>query len=505
MQSADIISFRRVTKRYPGVVALDDVSFAVRRGETHALVGENGAGKSTLVGLLAGDIVPDGGEIVVDGVARGISSPRVAETLGIGMVHQELYLCPSMSVAANLQIGHEPAALGLFVRRSALRARARWALEQVGLAVDLHIPSSRLTVAQRQLVVIARALLRRASILVFDEPNSALNEQESAQLFTIIGRLRSAGATILYVSHRLDEVLNLADRLTVLRDGHYVATRDVAGVHVDEVIRMMVGRDLGKLLTHEPVLPPARADPVLEITDLTAPPALESVTLTIGAGEIVGVAGLEGSGKEALARALFGMQRVATGRIVVGGKPGPIRSPSTAIMHGMAWIPADRRGDGVVAGMTVEQNIILSQLEEVSRFGFIRHSKARALAHEYMHLLDIHASGPWQKAGTLSGGNQQKVVLARCLARKPRVLVMEEPTAGIDVGAKAEIYAILRRYAAAGNGVLLISSELTELLGVSDRIVVLRSGRVAGAFNRDEATQEAIMECATGVTTIVTR
>ena len=243
---------------------------------------------------------------------------------------------------------------------------------------------------------------------------------------------------------------------------------------------------------------------MLEVTDLTAPPALTSITITIGAGEIVGVAGLEGSGKEALAPALLGMQRVATGRIVVGGKTSPIRSPSAAIVHGMAWIPADRRGDGVLAGMTVEQNIIISRLDEVSRFGFIRHSKARELAQEYMHLLDIHASGPRQKTGTLSGGNQQKVVLARCLARKPRVLVMEEPTAGIDVGAKAEIYAILRRYAAAGNGVLLISSELPELLGVSDRIVVLRSGRVAGAFNRDEATQEAIMECATGVTAVVT-
>jgi len=499
MDEREIIAFRRVTKRYPGVLALDDVSFSVRQGEVHAILGENGAGKSTLMGLLGGDILPDSGEIALRGQPRKISSPAMAQHIGIGMVHQELYLCPTMSVAANLQTGREPAAWGAFVRRGALHARARAALQQVGLAVDVRTPVNRLTVAQRQLVVIARALLRRASILVFDEPNSALNEEESARLFAIIQRLRTEGATILYVSHRLTEVFALADRLTVLRDGRYVGTRDVGSASMDDVIRMMVGRDLGALLRHGHATHTGHA-PLLQVRGLDAPAALRAVDMTVGTGEIVGVAGLEGSGKHALARALFGLQRAACVSLQVAGQPVRIGSPADAITAGMAWIPADRRGEGVMAGMSIEQNILVGQIGMISRFGFIRRGAARALAHEYMRALGIHAYGPGQKVGTLSGGNQQKVVLARWLAMKPRVLVMEEPTAGIDVGAKAEIYAILRRYADEGHGVLLISSELPELLSISDRIVVLRAGRIVGAFNAAEATQEAIMVCATGAT-----
>ena len=499
MDEREIIAFRRVTKRYPGVVALDDVSFSVRRGEVHAILGENGAGKSTLMGLLGGDIRPDGGDITLHGQPRTISSPAIAQRIGIGMVHQELYLCPTMSVAANLQIGHEPAAWGAFVRRRALRARARAALQQVGLAVDVRTPVNQLTVAQRQLVVIARALMRRASILVFDEPNSALNEEESERLFVIIRRLRAEGTTILYVSHRLTEVFALADRLTVLRDGRYVGTRDVGAAPTDEIIRMMVGRDLDALLRHGHATHSGHS-PLLQVRGLDAPAALRAIDVTVGRGEIVGVAGLEGSGKDALARALFGLRPAACGSLRVAGRPAHIGSPADAIAAGLAWLPADRRGEGVLAGMTIEQNIMIGHIGALSRFGFVRRGAARALAREYMRALDIHAYGSGQKAGTLSGGNQQKVVLARWLALKPRVLVMEEPTAGIDVGAKAEIYAILRRYADEGHGVLLMSSELPELLSISDRIMVLRAGRVVGEFSGPEATQEAIMACATGTT-----
>ncbi len=491
----EIVAFRSVTKRYPGTLALDDVSFAVHAGEIHAVLGENGAGKSTLMGLLGGDILPDAGSIEVDGIPRRISSPHDAQQLGIGMVHQELLLCRAMSVAANLQLGREPARGG-FVRRNALRRAAREALDAVGLDAPLDVPVERLSVAQRQQIVIARALSRRASIVIFDEPNSTLNEAESGRLFALIRRLRSEGTTILYVSHRLEEVLQLADRVTVLRDGRYVGTRHANDITRDELVRLMVGRQLNSAQNANPFVA-KRA--LLTVRGLSSPGALTDVDFEIGEGEIVGAAGLEGSGKDRLARALFGVERGVTGEVSLDSRRLRLGTPAGSIRAGMAWIPADRRNEGIIGTMSVTANLIVSHLRPISRWSIIMRRAARALVDSWMRELDVHAADRGQRAATLSGGNQQKLVLARWLSRRPRLLLMEEPTAGVDVGAKADIYTAIQQHASAGNGVLVISSELPELLALASRILVFRAGRIAGCFAGVNVTQDRIGACAAGV------
>lgn len=494
-----IVRLENISKDFPGVRALDQVNLEVVPGEIHAVIGENGAGKSTLMNVLAGELQPDGGAIIYKGKPITIANPHVSQQLGIHVVYQESALCPNLTIAENISLNTasenymlSPVNRGQF-QQHARRALARFGIEQI----DPQTPVGQLSVAMQQLVEIAKALATHCDVLILDEPNSALTHEETEHLFTILRQLRADGVAIIYVSHRLEEVLRLADRITVLRDGKYIETIIARDAPVEHLIEKMVGRAIDALYERKQT-PQVRPQVAFEIKNFTSDHAVRDVSFQIHGGEVVGIAGLPDSGKDELVNCLFGLTPNVQGQVLVDGKPATIRTPASAIRQGMVLVPADRRGSGALLIMNVGDNIAAANLKAVSQIGWLQRARIRLLGQKYIEQLDIRTSGIPQQMATLSGGNQQKVILARGLATNPSVLLLHEPTRGIDVGAKAEIYAILQNLAAQGVAIVIVSSELTELISQCDRILVMHAGQIKGEFARSEAQAEPILACAMG-------
>ncbi len=488
-----------IVKTFPGVKALDGVSFDVCAGEVHALVGENGAGKSTLMKVLAGAYRADDGTIEIDGRAVTIDGPKAAEALGIGMIYQEFNLVPDLRVVDNVLLGHEPVR-GVFLDRGAAIARASTVLAELGIAVPLDLPARKLTVAQQQMVEIAKSLARKARIIVMDEPTAALTEREIDALFALIGKLRTQGVAFVYISHRLEELPRISDRITVIRDGRTIETRRTAELPQHEMIAMMVGRSLA---AHFPELPlvDERAPLVLSVRGLSAQAgvAVNDVTFNVRAGEIVGLAGLVGAGRTDIVRAVAGADVPSAGEVWVQGRHVVGHSPHDAIGAGIALMTEDRKGQGLVLGMSVRENTTLAHLALFARRGFVDRKKEEATTTDEIADLRIRTPSSEQLVRNLSGGNQQKVVLAKWLIGDAAVYLFDEPTRGIDVGAKAEIYGLMVGLLARGKGIVMVSSELPEVLGMSHRVLVVREGRIAAEFARADATPERVIAAAAGI------
>lgn len=484
-----------ISKSFPGVRALNDVTLQVRAGEVHALVGENGAGKSTLMKILSGALPKDSGKIVFDGREASIQHPGDALALGIAMIFQELNLVPYLDVGQNIFLGREPTRRGDRIDWPALYDRARQRLEMIGIDIDPRAKVGDLSIAQQQMVEIGKALSRQSRLIVMDEPTSSLTEHETDRLFELIRSLKSQGVTIIYISHRLEEIFAIVDRVTVLRDGQWVGTRDIGQVNQTALVQMMVGRDIAEVFAKEAA---ARRNVVLEVKNLSSANFLHDINLQLYRGEILGIAGLVGSGRTTLARTLFGAEKIDRGEIRLDGQAVTISSPQAAIRQGIGLVPEDRKDQALFLNMAVSDNIVMSDWPELSRLGVINFNRVRSVAQTAVKKLDIRTPSLRQRARNLSGGNQQKTAIARWLTLQPRVLILDEPTRGIDVGAKAEIHALMSQLAKQGMGIVMISSELPEILGVSDRIMVMHEGSMTAEFTRGEATQEAIMVAATG-------
>jgi ribose transport system ATP-binding protein len=497
-ENTPLLEMRGITKAFPGVQALSDVSFSLYAGEIHALVGENGAGKSTLMNILTGAVPKDAGTILLRGQPVEITDPRRAIELGIAIIHQELTLIPHLTVAQNIYLGREPRGrLPGTVDWAVLNRQAEELLARLGLDLRPTTLVAELSIAQRQMVEVAKALSLHAGIIAMDEPTSALSEREVETLFGFIRQLRRQGVGLIYISHRIAEVFALADRVTVLRDGRHVGTAPVQAVDEAQIIHWMVGRPLGELY---PKASQPRPEVVLKVEGLRRKPVLQDISFELHRGEILGLAGLVGAGRTDVVRALFGVDPIESGTIWLEGRQVHITSPQEAIRLGIGLVPEDRKAQGLFLGMAVRQNITMTRLRDLSHLGWIDRRQQDELARHYVEELRIRTPSLSQRLRHLSGGNQQKVVIARWLTLNPKVLLLDEPTRGVDVGAKAEIYALMSALAARGVGILMISSELPEILGVCDRILVMRGGRVVGEFNRAEATQDAIMTLATGGT-----
>ncbi|WP_244817353.1 sugar ABC transporter ATP-binding protein [Caballeronia sp. Lep1P3] len=492
-----LISVDKLSKRFPGVRALHEVQFELMPGEVHALMGENGAGKSTLMKILAGVYSRDSGEMQVDGKPVEFTSPREAQELGIGIIHQELQLMNHLTVAQNMFIGREPRKLlGLLLDEEKLNAQAQDILAHMHVKLDPRAVVEALTVASQQMVEIAKALSFESRVLIMDEPTSALNDAEIAELFRIIRQLRDRGVGIVYISHKMDELKQIADRVTVLRDGEYVGTVSVHDTSVETIIGMMVGRTLTDLTSF--LGGANQGDVALEVKHLNAGPLVRDVCFTLRKGEILGFAGLMGAGRTEVARAVFGADPVESGEIIVKGAKASIKKPSDAVARGIGYLSEDRKRFGLATGMDVESNIVMSNLGKfLSGRVFLRRAKIRKTATHFIRLLGIRTPSATQPVRLLSGGNQQKIVIAKWLERDCDVLFFDEPTRGIDVGAKSEIYRLLRSLAEQGKAIVMISSELPEILRMSDRIVVMCEGRITGELSASEATQERIMQLAT--------
>jgi len=495
-----ILRMEGISKAFPGVQALDGVDFEVAAGEVVALIGENGAGKSTLMKILSGAYRKDAGRIFLYGQETEIESPHHAQELGIAIIYQEFNLTPNQSAAANIFISREPRQAGLgrlfnFVDRRRMEREAQAHLERVGARVPATALVRNLSVAQQQMVEVAKALAVDARVIVMDEPTSALGEDEVETLFQIVATLKEHGIATVFISHRLEEVFRIADRIVVLRDGHRVGSMPIQEATSDQIITLMVGRELTELFHKEAV---QIGDPLLEVRGLTRRGAVEDVSFSLRQGEILGFAGLVGAGRTETARLLFGVDHRDGGEIWMNGKPAHIDSPVDAVAAGLGFVPEDRGLQGLVLKLPVLENIVLPTLDEHSQMGWVNRRALRDTAGTYVEKLSIRTPHLRQKAMFLSGGNQQKVVLAKWLASQPKVLILDEPTRGIDVGAKAEVHALMSELARTGMGIIMISSELPEILGMSDRILVMHEGRVAGILDRAEASQEIIMAYASG-------
>ena len=490
-----LLEMSGISMVFPGVHALDSVRFDLLAGEVHALVGENGAGKSTLVKIMSGVYQPTEGNMLIDGQPVHVQDPNHAQALGISPVHQEVNLEPYLTVAENIFLGRQPKGRFGLIDHSRMQKDAASLLGGLGVSLDPSAVVGSLSIADRQMVAIARAVSTDARIIIFDEPTSSLTERETDLLFSIIAKLRDDGRGVIYISHRMEEIFRLCDRVTVFRDGRYVATKPVAATNLQEIIAMMIGRDVSDLFRKASV--PIGA-PVLQVRNLTKRGVLEDISFTLHRGEILGISGLVGAGRTELARAIFGDLRFDSGEILVQGQPVTPRSPRDAISAGIGLVPEDRKDQGLVTGLSVQQNISMPLMRALSRFSVIGLAREKALAREYVQRLAIRTPSIDQKVMYLSGGNQQRVVIAKWLATKPKVLIVDEPTRGVDVGAKAEIHALLCDLARQGVGVLMISSELPEVLAMSDRILVMHAGRIAGELQGEAATQAEIMHLATG-------
>jgi len=491
-----LLKLNDITKSFAGVHALRGVSFDLRAGEVHALVGENGAGKSTLIKVVTGAHAPDDGTMEVRGQLIEDNDPVRSRALGIAAIYQQPALFPDLTVAENVAIGLETGGNWRRIRWGERRSRARRLLEKIGARIDPESTVNRLTMPEQQLVEIARALGADARILIMDEPTASLGDREVENLFRVIRELKGQGVGIIYISHRLEELPQVADRVTALRDGTLVGTRRMAEVNRADLIRMMVGRELSAVF---PKVDAELGDVVLEVHGLGCRAAgVRDVSFSVRAGEILGLAGLVGAGRTELARTLFGLTPADAGEIRLRGKRVAIQSPSQAIALGIAYVPEDRRRHGVILEMSVAANETLATLRLVSSFGFLDFGRERAVAADFVRKLGVKTASIDTPVGNLSGGNQQKVALARWLAAGPAVLILDEPTQGVDVGAKAEIHRLMGELAGRGHAILMISSELPEVLGMSDRVAVMHGGTVVGTMDRATATQEAILELALG-------
>jgi ABC-type sugar transport system ATPase subunit len=487
---------RGLTKSYGGVPVLRDVAFAVRAGDVHALLGENGAGKSTLIKILTGAVVPDRGELTMDGMRLPFGDALHHRDAGISVVYQEFTLVPELTVADNVFLGRERGRF--FVDRTTTRAKAAALFDELGVSIDVRAPVRALSVAHQQMVEIARALASAARVVIFDEPTAALPNPDAERFLAVVRRLRERGLGIVYTSHRLEEVFDIADSMTVLRDGQVVISGPMAGVGRAELIRWMVGRDISEEF-------PSRAgvrlgEVVFEARQLSMPPRVKSVQLQIRRGEVVGLAGLVGAGRTTTALGVVGALRLVRpqqGQLLLDGAPVTFRSPVDALQGGLAYVTEDRKRLGVFPALSVQANITLARLASLARFGWIATRQERVAAERIAGDCRVRAASLSQPVATLSGGNQQKVLLARYLLAPPKVLILDEPTRGVDVGARAEIYTLIDRLSRGGLAILLISSDLTEVLGMTDRVVVMREGATVGELARPDATAERIMELAT--------
>jgi rhamnose transport system ATP-binding protein len=491
-----LVELRGVSRSYGGVQAVSDVSFSIHPATTHALVGENGAGKSTLVKILTGVVSPDGGEVLVDGEPRHIGDPMAAHRLGIVAMFQEPTVFEDLTVAENVFAGRYLRGGLRSVDWRAMRRESARILGEIGADFAPDAPVRGLGVADRQLIEIAKALSSSARLLIMDEPTAALSLQEVENLFATVRRLRERGVAVLFISHRLEEVSTIADVVTVLRDGRHVATRPASELSHGEMIRLMVGRSLDALFPKEEA---EIGEPVLRAEGLTRRGVFSGVSFELRRGEIVGLAGFVGSGRTEIARAIFGIDKLDAGGLWIDGRRFVPRSPRAALRRGLAYLPEDRLRQGLVQPMSVERNTSMAVLPRLAPIGVLRPLRERRLARRFMERLRIKATSPAQVVRSLSGGNQQKVVLSKWLAAEPRILLLDEPTHGVDVGTKADVHRTISQLAAQGLAILLISSELPEILGMSDRVLVIREGRLVAEFDRDAATQERIVEAAAGV------
>jgi ribose transport system ATP-binding protein len=495
MADAPVLEMRHIRKTFPGVVALDDVDFDLRRGEVHILLGENGAGKSTLMKILSGAYQKTAGEIILDGAEVQIKNPKHAQVLGISTIYQEFNLIPHLSVGENIFLGREPARLPGVIDQRAIFQEATGALAGLGLNLNPHKLVKELRVAEQQMVEVAKALSLDARILIMDEPTAALTEHEIGELFATIRRLKEKGVSIVYISHRMEELFEIGDRVTVLRDGRSVGTYDVREMSKSELIRLMVNRELTELFPKEKT---TRGAEVLRVEGLTTKGGVKDISFSLHKGEVLGIAGLLGAGRTELARAIFGLDKITSGTIYIKGVAQRIGSPRSAINSGIGFLTEDRKSQGLVLPLSVEKNLCLSSVDKFSRWGIMAKREERRAADRYVKELRIKTPSLEQKVVFLSGGNQQKVVLSKWLCSQAEVFIFDEPTRGVDGGAKAEIYQLMNRLTASGVAIIMISSELLEVLGMSDRILVMREGRIAGEFSAEESTQERILQCALG-------
>lgn len=494
MPMADLLQMRDIDKRFGGVHALRGVDFSVGAAEVHALLGENGAGKSTLIKILAGVYAPDGGTIAFDGTEVRMRGPGHARDLGIATIYQEGSLYPDLSVLENLFMGDQPTTRVGTLDWGVMRRRAAEVFDRLGVHLPLTARAGSLSRAQTKLVEIARALLRDARVIIMDEPTAALPSDDVDRLFAIVRDLRDAAVSVIYISHRLEETFEIADRVTVLRDGERIGTNPVGDVDHDELIHMMVGRDLGQLYAHSPHPP---GETLLEVRGLTRAGSFEDVSFTVRAGEIVAMAGLVGSGRSEVAQAIFGIDPHDEGEVLLQGEPLP-STPWRVVRAGVALLPEDRTRQGLVLPFPIRHNVTLPILGRVARAGTLIEREERRIADRFIETLHVRTPSSDMSTSKLSGGNQQKVVLAKWLAAAPKLLILDEPTQGVDVGAKTEIHALIDRLASEGIAVLLISSDLEEVLGMADRILVMHRGRIAETLPRG-ATAESVMRAATGV------
>jgi ABC-type sugar transport system ATPase subunit len=487
---APILELRGVSRRFPGVTAVDQVDFAVRPGEVHALLGENGAGKSTLIKIIGGALTRDSGEMLLDGRPVAYRSPANALADGIAVIYQELVLCPHLTVAENVLMGHLPLSGGVAINWPETRSKVSSILHQLGVSLPLNRRIERLSTAQQQLVEIAKALSRDSRILVLDEPSAALGRQDLEHLFAVIRRLRDRGVAIVYISHRLEEVFEIADRITVLRDGRLVGCWPLAEVDMRRLVRAMTGRELGTMTVEEP---DANAPLRLELRSLGRKGIFEDFSVQLRAGAVVGIAGLVGSGRSEVLRAIFGADQPDSGEILIDGTRVRFSSPAQALRRGLGLLPEDRKSQGLLLNRALRENVALSSLARLSRFGVLSRRREERVVRGLMESLRIAARGPDQSVATLSGGNQQKAVLARWIARECHILLFDEPTRGVDIGAKEEIYRLIQDLARGGAAVLVVSSELKELFTICPRILVMREGRLVGDFSGDGLREEEVV------------
>ncbi|MHB1170903.1 MAG: sugar ABC transporter ATP-binding protein [Lacisediminihabitans sp.] len=503
MADHPLIAMRGIVKRYPGVTALRDVSLAVEPGEVMALVGENGAGKSTLLKILAGAERADEGVIEVSGRVVQIQSPRESQARGIAVIYQELNLANDLSVAENIYVGREPKTRWGTVDFRSMERGAAELLSGLGIEVSPNEIVGNLNIALRQMVEIAKALLVDARVVVMDEPTSSLTEEEVETLFDLVRQLRAKGVSVVYVSHRMREIFEIADRVTVMRDGSVVGVREVKSITPNDVVQMMVGRELQDLYGVRVASVDWTAVPALEVRGLSSGTMLHDVSFSVRPGEILALAGLIGAGRSETAMTVFGVAKRSAGEILINGEPLALRTPRDAMAAGIGFVPEDRKLQGLFLGLSVRENMSSASLRSISRLSFLSQRRDRELARLYANQLGLRQSAIEMAVGTLSGGNQQKVVLARWLARRPKILILDEPTRGVDVGANAEIYRLIRTIAGEGVAVLVISSELTEVLGIADRVLVMREGRGVGELDAADASEKRVIAMATGVQEVV--
>ncbi|MGL6199277.1 MAG: sugar ABC transporter ATP-binding protein [Lachnospiraceae bacterium] len=490
-----ILELKHITKEYPGVKALDDIEISFQKGEVHALMGENGAGKSTLIKVISGAIEPNSGEIIYEGKRYDRMNPILSQKLGIGVIYQEFNLVPELSIAENIFLGRR-LSKGFSIDRKVMNQKAKEILDELGMDINVSKPVKSLTVAYQQLVEIAKTISNDLKVLIMDEPSAPLTAREIEAMFRVVERLKEKGIAIIYVSHRMEEIFRISQKISVMRDGKYIGTKATVDTSRSELIGMMVGRTLNEQF---PVIQKKIGEVILSVQDLCTPELLRDISFQVRKGEILGLAGLVGAGRTETARAIFGADPISRGTITIHGKAVHIRKPKDGIREGIALIPEDRKKHGTLMEMSIKENITFITLPRISKGTIINKKTDKKIAETYMERLRIKAPGMHQLTKNLSGGNQQKVVLAKSLASNSDIIIFDEPTRGIDVGAKHEIYMLMNELAEKGMAILMISSEMPELLGMSDRIIVMHEGRITGELQKEEATQEQILELASGI------